>query len=105
MRKDEQGHAVPDGPEAIVIRDVRCACAVCGVHVVAWQGHGLSGWCPNCGSYDVRALPELGDGGRLGNELLLGKQPVLHREQARGRAAGGVDLRVDVLDVVAGGLW
>jgi hypothetical protein len=57
MRKDEQVQTVPDGPGAIVIRDVRCACAVCGVHVVAWQGHALSGWCENCGSYDVRALP------------------------------------------------
>ena len=39
-----------------------------------------------------------------GGELLLGQQAVLHREQARRRAARGVDLRVDVLDVVAGGL-
>jgi hypothetical protein len=59
MRKDEQ-------EEATTIRDVRCACAVCGVHVVAWEGHALSGWCENCGSYDIRAL---------------------HREEARGRAA------------------
>jgi hypothetical protein len=57
MHKDEQGHTVPDHHEAITIRDVRCACAVCGAHLIAWQGHRISGWCENCGSYDVRALP------------------------------------------------
>jgi hypothetical protein len=57
MRKDEQAHAVPEGLGAITIRDVRCACAVCGAHLVAWEGHELSGWCENCGSYDVRTLP------------------------------------------------
>jgi Zn finger protein HypA/HybF involved in hydrogenase expression len=57
MRKNEQGHAAPDGAGTITIRDVRCACAVCGTHLVAWQGHALTGWCENCGSYDVRALP------------------------------------------------
>jgi hypothetical protein len=36
---------------------VRCACADCGAHVIAWQGYKISGWCENCGSYDVRALP------------------------------------------------
>ena len=48
MRKDEQ----------ITIRDVRCACTVCGAHVVAWEGHTISGWCSVCGSYELRALPE-----------------------------------------------
>jgi hypothetical protein len=48
MRKDEQ----------ITIRDVRCACTVCGAHVVAWEGHAISGWCNVCGSYELRALPE-----------------------------------------------
>ena len=57
MRKDEQGHTVPEGTGAITIRDVRCACAVCGAHLIAWQGHAISGWCENCGSYEVRMLP------------------------------------------------
>ena len=48
MRKDEQ----------ITIRDVRCACTVCGAHVVAWEGHTVNGWCSVCGSYELRALPE-----------------------------------------------
>ena len=34
----------------------------------------------------------------------FGQQAVLDREQARRHPAGGTDLRVDVLDVVAGGL-
>jgi hypothetical protein len=91
MRKDEQLPTVPEGPGAIIIRDVRCACAVCGAHVVAWQGqsHGLSGMCENCGSYDMRALPlpALSRHSWLGDNLLLGEQAVLHREQARSRAA------------------
>lgn len=52
MRKDEQD-------QAITIQDVRCACAVCGAHVFAWQGHGLSGWCSVCGSYELRRLTDL----------------------------------------------
>jgi hypothetical protein len=90
MRRDEQGEAVPDGVGTITIRDVRCACAVCGAHVMAWQGHGLSGWCSVCGSYELRALPlggRLSHDGRLGDQLVFGQQAVLHREQARGRAA------------------
>jgi hypothetical protein len=59
MRRDEQGEAVPDGVGTITIRDVRCACAVCGAHVMAWQGHALSGWCSVCGSYELRALTDL----------------------------------------------
>jgi hypothetical protein len=57
MRKDEQVRTLPDGLEAVMIRDVRCACAVCGAHLMAWEGHTVSGCCGNCGSYDVRALP------------------------------------------------
>ena len=49
MHKDEQG-------QGITIEDVRCACAVCGAHVMAWQGHELSGWCSVCGSYELRSL-------------------------------------------------
>ena len=79
MRKDEQLHT---------IRDVRCACAVCGAHVLAWEGHALSGWCSVCGSYDVRPLAALSGDDRLGrDQLFFGQQPVLHGEQARGRAA------------------
>jgi hypothetical protein len=48
MRKDEQ----------ITIRDVRCACTVCGAHVVAWEGRTISGWCSVCGSYELRPLPQ-----------------------------------------------
>ena len=58
MRKDEQVPTAPEGEMPITIRDVRCACAVCGAHLVAWEGRALSGWCENCGSYDVRTLPE-----------------------------------------------
>ena len=69
----------------MTIRDVRCACTVCGAHVLAWQGHELSGWCSVCGSYELRPLPSDADG--LGNQLVLGQQPVLHGEQAGGCAA------------------
>lgn len=56
MRKDEQGRPVPRGIATIKITEVRCACAECGAHVIAWHGYKLSGWCENCGSYDVRPL-------------------------------------------------
>ena len=39
------------------VRELRCACNACGAHVTgALSANGTSGWCPNCGSYDVRAL-------------------------------------------------
>ena len=57
MCKDEHDRAAPDGIATIKISEVRCACADCGAHVVAWQGYKISGWCENCGSYDVRPLP------------------------------------------------
>ena len=60
MCTDEHGRTVPDGIATIKISEVRCACADCGAHVVAWQGYKISGWCENCGSYDVRALPAPG---------------------------------------------
>src|SRR5689334_473065 len=41
---------------------------------------------------------------RRGGGALLGEQAVAHREEARRGAARRVDLRVDVLDVVARGL-
>jgi hypothetical protein len=69
----------------VTIRDVRCACAVCGAHVLAWEGHELSGWCSVCGSYELRPLAS--DDSGLGNHLVLGQQPVLHGEQAGSRAA------------------
>ena len=79
MRRDEQE------PE-ITIRDVRCACAVCGAHVLAWEGRAISGWCSVCGSYELKPLTS--DGGDLaGQELVLGQQPVLHGEEARRSAA------------------
>jgi hypothetical protein len=56
MCKDEHGRTVAEGIATIKIREVRCACAQCGAHVVAWQGYKISGWCENCGSYDVRPL-------------------------------------------------
>lgn len=82
MRTDEQ-------VEEVTIREVRCACAVCGAHVMAWEGHELRGWCSVCGSYELRALPAPAPShrGGLGNQLVFGQQPVLHREQAGGRAA------------------
>src|SRR5689334_8567575 len=40
----------------------------------------------------------------MGRLPYLSEQTVLRREQARGHARGRVDLRVDVLDVVARGL-
>ena len=73
--------------EAITIRDVRCACAVCGAHVLAWEGHELSGWCSVCGSYELRPLAAPSHHDRLGDQLVLRQQPVLHGEQAGGRAA------------------
>jgi hypothetical protein len=45
--------------EPFTIRDVRCACTVCGAHVIGWEGHELSGWCGVCGSYELRMLPVL----------------------------------------------
>jgi|KBSSwiStaDraftv2_1062776.scaffolds.fasta_scaffold1051056_2 hypothetical protein len=69
----------------ITIRDVRCACAVCGAHVIAWEGRERNGWCNVCGSYELVPLASDHDGG--GHELVLGQQSVLHREEARGRAA------------------
>jgi Zn finger protein HypA/HybF involved in hydrogenase expression len=57
MHKDEQDPTVPGGIATIKISEVRCACAGCGAHVIAWQGYKISGWCENCGSYDVRPLP------------------------------------------------
>jgi Zn finger protein HypA/HybF involved in hydrogenase expression len=57
MRKDEQSQTVSNGIATIKIREVRCACADCGAHVLAWQGYKISGWCDNCGSYEVRPLP------------------------------------------------
>ena len=57
MCTDEHVQTAPDGIVAIKISEVRCACADCGAHVVAWQGYKISGWCENCGSYDVRPLP------------------------------------------------
>src|ERR1700721_2370604 len=42
--------------------------------------------------------------GRAGVSHVAGEQAVLHREQAGGHAAGGADLDVDVLDVIARGL-
>ena len=78
MRRDEQECAT-------TIRDVRCECTVCGAHVLAWEGHGVTGWCSVCGSYELRQLAS--DHSGLGNELVLWQQPVLHREQARSSAA------------------
>ena len=79
MRRDEQ-------EPPVTIRDVRCACTVCGAHVHAWQGHALSGWCTVCGSYELEPLAS--DGGDLAHEeLVLGEQPVLHGEEARRSAA------------------
>jgi hypothetical protein len=57
-----------------VIRDVRCACVVCGAHVLAWEGHELSGWCSVCGSYELRPLPSCDDG--LRGQLVRGLRPV-----------------------------
>jgi hypothetical protein len=58
----DDDHAMPitlpcDAPRP-VLRDVRCACGVCGAHLIAWQGHTLSGSCDNCGSYDVRPVAQ-----------------------------------------------
>jgi hypothetical protein len=78
MRRDEQ-------EPVATIRDVRCACTVCGAHVLAWEGHDIHGWCSVCGSYELTPLAS--DHSGLGNELVLWQQPVLHREQARRSAA------------------
>jgi hypothetical protein len=39
------------------MREVRCECAVCGVHVTGWQAYSLGASCGNCGSYDMRPVP------------------------------------------------
>ena len=39
------------------VREVRCECAVCGVHVTGWQSYSLGASCGNCGSYDMRPVP------------------------------------------------
>jgi hypothetical protein len=70
------------------IRDVPCACAVCGAHVLAWEGHELSGWCSVCGSYELCPLDRPSrHGNGLRDQLVFGQQPVLHGEQAGSRAA------------------
>ncbi|TML06332.1 MAG: hypothetical protein E6G41_07935 [Actinobacteria bacterium] len=78
----------------ITIRDVRCACAVCGAHVMAWQGHELSGWCGVCGSYELHTLPAParshrdGLGGR--GEEALGLDIVSHGEAAYATGEGAI---------------
>jgi hypothetical protein len=39
------------------VREVRCECTVCGVHVTGWQAYSLGASCGNCGSYDMRPVP------------------------------------------------
>jgi hypothetical protein len=49
-----------DLPRALPVgvRSVRCACANCGVHLEGTaSANGVSGFCTNCFSYDVVALP------------------------------------------------
>lgn len=41
-----------------VVRDVRCECAVCGTHANGWQAYTLGASCDNCGSYDMRPIPQ-----------------------------------------------
>jgi hypothetical protein len=41
-----------------VVRDVRCECAVCGAHATGWQAYTLGASCDNCGSYDMRPVPQ-----------------------------------------------
>lgn len=35
---------------------VRCACAVCGAHTNAVKTFGVTGSCPNCGSFDLTPI-------------------------------------------------
>ena len=52
---------------------------------IGCDGFYEDGWCNVCGSYELVPLASDHDGG--GHELVLGQQSVLHREEARGRAA------------------
>jgi hypothetical protein len=38
------------------LREIRCECAVCGVHATGWQGYSLGAECRNCGSYEMRPV-------------------------------------------------
>ena len=40
------------------MREIRCECAVCGAHATGWQAYTLGASCDNCGSYDMRPVPQ-----------------------------------------------
>jgi hypothetical protein len=39
------------------VREIRCECAVCGVHATGWQVYSLGAECQNCGSYEMHPVP------------------------------------------------
>lgn len=47
---------VLDLREQPTVREVRCECAVCGVHVTGWRAYSLGASCANCGSSDLRPV-------------------------------------------------
>jgi hypothetical protein len=40
-----------------VVREIRCECIVCGVHVTGWQATVVGASCANCGSDRLRPVP------------------------------------------------
>jgi hypothetical protein len=48
---------VLDLREQPTLREVRCECAVCGVHATGWRAYALGASCSNCGSHDMRPVP------------------------------------------------
>jgi hypothetical protein len=47
------------------VRDIRCECAICGIHATGWQAYTLGASCNNCGSYDMRPVPVVARTGAL----------------------------------------
>ena len=40
-----------------LVREIRCECIVCGVHVTGWQATVVGASCANCGSDRLRPVP------------------------------------------------
>jgi hypothetical protein len=40
-----------------LVRDIRCECVVCGVHVTGWRASLPDASCANCGSAQMRPVP------------------------------------------------
>jgi hypothetical protein len=40
-----------------LVRETRCECVVCGVHVTGWRAIAPGAACTNCGSDELRPVP------------------------------------------------